>query len=179
VVFHVGYWDYIGWKDRLADPAYTQRQRDYVNFWNGTSLYTPCFSLDGKAWLDWRRSQTVARSDEEVGILRAEEVEGNHFAVSFKPVSGTSDSWQAHIALLGFGVRSDVSAGENFGKTLNHNFVVLDYTQNNLANDEGELTAEMGVNVPSDIESEQYGIAVWVTHQSSPQPIQSTGGYTT
>ncbi|RZI98774.1 MAG: DUF1223 domain-containing protein, partial [Haliea sp.] len=25
--FHVGYWDYIGWIDRFAAPAYTLRQR--------------------------------------------------------------------------------------------------------------------------------------------------------
>ena len=27
LAFHVDYWDYIGWKDQFADPAYVGRQR--------------------------------------------------------------------------------------------------------------------------------------------------------
>jgi hypothetical protein len=28
--FAVTYWDHLGWKDSFAQPAFTQRQRDYV-----------------------------------------------------------------------------------------------------------------------------------------------------
>ena len=27
LALHVDYWDYIGWKDQFANPAYTERQR--------------------------------------------------------------------------------------------------------------------------------------------------------
>ncbi len=30
LAFHVEYWDYIGWKDRFADPAWSARQREAV-----------------------------------------------------------------------------------------------------------------------------------------------------
>src|SRR5881394_898637 len=30
--FHVGYWDYIGWVDRFASPAYTERQHQVASW---------------------------------------------------------------------------------------------------------------------------------------------------
>ena len=33
LAFHVDYWDRIGWKDRFANPGYSERQRDYWLGW--------------------------------------------------------------------------------------------------------------------------------------------------
>ena len=33
LALHVDYWDYLGWKDELASPAYTKRQERCANFW--------------------------------------------------------------------------------------------------------------------------------------------------
>ena len=30
LTFHVDYWDYLGWKDTLAAPDFSQRQYDYA-----------------------------------------------------------------------------------------------------------------------------------------------------
>src|SRR5688572_19390910 len=39
--FHVDYWDYIGWKDRFADPVFTNRQRAYAEAQGTSMVYTP------------------------------------------------------------------------------------------------------------------------------------------
>ena len=39
--FHVNYWDYIGWKDRFASAAYTNRQRDIAARNDLRNIYTP------------------------------------------------------------------------------------------------------------------------------------------
>ena len=41
VAFHVDYWDYIGWKDRFASKAYSQRQRRYAKEQGERTVYNP------------------------------------------------------------------------------------------------------------------------------------------
>ena len=47
--FHIDYWDYIGWKDSFAKPAFTKRQKGYVSSLKGRYSYTPQMVINGKA----------------------------------------------------------------------------------------------------------------------------------
>ncbi len=47
--YNVDYWDYLGWKDTLASPDNTQRQRDYsASRGDGGDVYTPQAVVDGR-----------------------------------------------------------------------------------------------------------------------------------
>src|SRR5947207_15967127 len=37
----IDYWDYLGWKDTLADPRHTARQRAYSKVRGDHEVYTP------------------------------------------------------------------------------------------------------------------------------------------
>ena len=47
LALHVDYWDYIGWEDVFADPAYTKRQKAYAHEAGERMIYTPQMVVQG------------------------------------------------------------------------------------------------------------------------------------
>src|SRR5688500_12646618 len=43
----IDYWDYLGWKDTLADPRHTSRQRAYAKERGDRKVYTPQVVVNG------------------------------------------------------------------------------------------------------------------------------------
>ena len=53
LAFHVDYWDRLGWKDRFADAAFTQRQAQQQLHNGARFSYTPQVVVDGRDRTDW------------------------------------------------------------------------------------------------------------------------------
>src|SRR5215510_15402684 len=45
----IDYWDYLGWKDTLALPGHTKRQRSYAGTRGDRAVYTPQVVINGAA----------------------------------------------------------------------------------------------------------------------------------
>lgn len=123
--FHVGYWDYIGWVDRFAAPAYTSRQRQVAS-WNGQSgIYTPQLVRNGK---DWRVYSTAMGATGEPArariVLQRNSEEA--FEAQVTPAEGVG-AWAAYWTVTEHGHSSKVKSGENAGEFLQHDFVVRQY----------------------------------------------------
>ncbi len=48
LALHVDYWDYIGWKDKFADPAHAKRQKGYAHAGGRRMIYTPQMIIMGQ-----------------------------------------------------------------------------------------------------------------------------------
>ena len=127
--FHVGYWDYIGWVDRFAAPAYTQRQQGIAAKNNLRSIYTPQAVLDGKDWPRWGgkpENKEPARASIALRQLGADQFEASVMPL---PALQPASNWSAYWTITEHGHNSKVQAGENKGEYLKHDFVVRQLVQ--------------------------------------------------
>lgn len=182
VVFHVDYWDYLGWKDKFSDPRFSERQRVYAESWRNGSVYTPGFVLNGKEWRDWygQDSFRMVNKKEEADSLLIEKIKEDIFAITFKPKNenGFGRSYIVHAAILGFGIVSDVKAGENAGRHLKHDFTVIDYVEKDMGESKnGLFQKELSFKVRDKISFKKLAISAWVSEDNSYTPIQAAGGY--
>ena len=169
LAFHVDYWDYLGWKDPFAMPEFSNRQRLYRQNGKVRAVYTPGFVVNGKEWKGWFSRDELPRRVEAVGKLIAK-INGNEVTARF--TSG-SKPMLLHVAILGSGIRQPVAAGENAGKTLPQEFVVLGHSSHR------SDTSEWQVRLPS-LKVNHTGrlaVALWVTTRDDLAPMQATGGW--
>jgi hypothetical protein len=178
VVFHVDYWDGLGWPDRFAKAAYTQRQRNYAAALGQDSVYTPEFVAGGREWRAWfhggRQPGSTTPTTGELSLQV--KPDGRQVSGSYTPnpqETGAS-SYMLNVALLGVNIRSDVGGGENGGRQLLHDFIVLDFMSVPLSNDQNFRSG--AVNLKPSTDDRPGALVAWV---SSPNGtiVQVTGGY--
>jgi hypothetical protein len=178
VAFHVDYWDYLGWKDRWSDAAFSERQRAYAQIWHAKNIYTPEYVLNGQEWRNWFTGKNGPKSDgERVGILTVTSTDTNRWQVSFVPEKISDAHYEIHAALLAGGIISDVTAGENSGRKLPHDFAVVNLVQIGLTNTNGWAKGKFILNPPRTNAGKTSALTVWVTRTGELQPLQSTGGW--
>lgn len=173
VEFHVDYWDELGWPDPLATPGFTARQRNYAVSWGADTVYTPGFVLDGREWRG-RDLASLPKSSGDAGTLIAVIREDGRIEITYRPPTGATGRWQAHAALLGMNLVSDVKAGENSGRRLVHDFTVLSLQDAAMAGELPRATLILPANRPH---SDQTALAVWVTENGKQAPLQAAGGF--
>ena len=69
----IDYWDYLGWKDTLANPAHSARQRAYARVRGDRQVYTPQIVVNGamhvlgsdKAAIE----RTITQTDQKTGVM--------------------------------------------------------------------------------------------------------------
>ncbi len=170
--FHVDYWDYLGWPDPYASKIFTQRQRDYKALRLSSTVATPGFIVAGEGWSGWFRRKTVPlKSFKAVGVLTAN-IKENVAQVSFNPIQDQNQTLQLYVAILGFDQKTKVMAGENSGKELPHDFVVMAYKRTNMEQTHGQFSSRITLPNVSRFNSPRKALVFWVSRNGDPSPIQ-------
>jgi hypothetical protein len=173
VAFHVDYWDRLGWRDRFAKPEFTSRQQRYAAAWGGDSVYTPSFVVNGKEWRSWFGGNAVPTTSSKIGMLRVSLGDGGKLSASFIPERPQPRTLALNVALLGNDLESDVKRGENRGRKLRHDFVVLDLIKTDMTSASNGWTAS--VVLPMRSGDKPSALAAWLTENGT--PVQATGGW--
>ncbi|NOZ54353.1 MAG: DUF1223 domain-containing protein [Gammaproteobacteria bacterium] len=177
IAFHVDYWNYLGWRDPFSRAEYSQRQRLYATLGHTKTVYTPGLFKNGREWRVWFRNRSLKKTPvHEIGVLKAS-INNGELRASFEPVRNTAATLLLNVAVLGFDITTEVTNGENEGKNLEHDFVVLSLENYNsqVQNDNYQWhVTDTSINFQL---LHAKGIAVWVSREDDPTPIQATGGW--
>jgi hypothetical protein len=132
VSLNVDYWDYLGWKDTLAKPEFTKRQRDYARARGDGDVYTPQMVINGEApAVGSRKSQVtnvIAESPGSAGTvglavhMMKDEV---RIDASAAPALAEATLWLMSVAPK---VTVDIGRGENAGTQVTYHNVVRSIT---------------------------------------------------
>ena len=173
VAWHVTYWDNLGWPDRLAQRAFTDRQYAYAAAWHKESVYTPCLVRDGREW----QAGPVGTAGPPAGILRVRYDPATGAAnVEFEPASPGATELEVTAVLLGGGMEVAVRAGENAGRSLEHEFAALATVRAPLIRDATVFRATLSLS-PAAGRPARLALAVWVTRRGELAPLQAAGGW--
>ena len=128
LAFHVDYWDRLGWKDRFASPAYTQRQAEQQTVNGARFSYTPQVVVDGVDRKDWPSiaiplATRNAFAPVDLTLVR----DGWRVTATVAAASAAPKRLAAYWAVTEHDHATAVKAGENEGATLKHDHVVRDY----------------------------------------------------
>jgi hypothetical protein len=177
IAFHVDYWDGLGWPDRFASADYTRRQQAYSDRFGSASVYTPEFIVNGR---EWRRSWLGGEEPPKAETGKAGEltvnVSQNRISAEFAPgPAAPKEALSLNVALLGFDLSTDVKAGENSGRRLAHDFVVLGFGSSPLAlQSDGRLGAPLEIKTTT--RDEPGAIVAWVSGDDG-TIVQIAGGW--
>jgi hypothetical protein len=138
LALHVDYWDYIGWKDPYGKRAFSSRQRKLTQLQKNALVYTPQVLLQGRDFRAW----SGRGFDEAVERINARPAAAR-LALEIASAPEQALEVQAAAELLGGDTKpadvglylasyenrllSRVQVGENQGRTLSHDYVVLEW----------------------------------------------------
>ncbi len=121
--YHVDYWDRLGWKDTLGDPAFTARQYGYAETLQRRGVYTPQAVIDGRQHLVGSNRPAIEtalaqKATREAPMLSLDTGDGSTISISLSGADGSDPSLHLTIVRYIEEAAVPIERGENAGKTI-------------------------------------------------------------
>jgi hypothetical protein len=131
----IDYWDYLGWKDTLADSRNSARQKAYSSMRGDRDLYTPQVVVNGAAQVigsDLRKIEDTIAETKKADVLTIPvslAVSGKHVKVSVAASAKGADAphGEVWICSVSKAVPITIGRGENKGQQLTYYNVVRNW----------------------------------------------------
>ncbi len=152
LALHVDYWDYIGWKDSFADPAFTKRQRAYARVQGERMVYTPQMMINGRQHVVGNHRGKVnkalqAHAAQPVVLDISASRQGRSVTIQLGQSSAPAE-YVVHLVAFLPKAKVAIERGENAGKTLTYANVVTKWRS--LERWNGRKAREMKTQINSD-----------------------------
>jgi hypothetical protein len=181
LAFHVDYWNYLGWQDRFSQRRFTERQQALVRTNGLRTAYTPQLVLNGRDFRDTAGiEKQVARINAQVPsvnlTLSATKKDSTlNTSVSVNPVAtSTQEPMELFIALYENNLESQVQAGENRGKRLQHDYVVRVLLGPVAVAPDKSTHQEWQIPLAADWKTADMGLAAFVQSTKTGEVLQVT-----
>ncbi len=153
LALHVDYWDYIGWKDSHANPAFTKRQKAYARAAGQRTIYTPQMIVGGidhvVGYKPMRLAKLIEDHAERPAAVEVSAVRnGTTVDIRARPAAGGARD--VVVQLVRYLPRDtvDIRHGENAGKTLTYANIVTEWRV--LGTWDGAAPLEMQAEIEGD-----------------------------
>jgi hypothetical protein len=138
LALHVGYWDYIGWKDPFARREFNTRQQWLAELNRNRTVYTPGVFVQSRETPRWRdaggfnaavRAIASKPARAKIDLVAEPGADGVKVQASASLVADArAPDARLFVALTESGLETRVKAGENRGETLRNDHVTRDWS---------------------------------------------------
>ena len=141
------------------------------------NIATPGFVVNGKGWNGWFYKRPIPVDNSAVVGELSAEINNDKVEVNFDAEHSLPPLVQAHVAILGFDQVTKVTRGENRGRHLPHDFVVIGYDRVSTHVNGKQVSTKLTLPNTHKFNSAQKAIVVWLSDRFDPKPIQVVGDW--
>jgi len=127
----IDYWDYLGWKDTLALPGHTNRQRAYARTRGDREVYTPQVVVNGSVHVLGSNKaaieSAIVQTDKQPGTLSLPvtlSVANGQISATVPAAKGAASKGEVWLCPITKDVSVVIGRGENTGHTVTYHNVV-------------------------------------------------------
>jgi hypothetical protein len=132
----IDYWDYLGWRDTLASPAHSARQRAYARVRGDGQVYTPQIVVDGATDVlgsdQTAVEHAIAQTEQTSGAMSLPVIlslSASTLSVKVPSLATSRRTGEVWLCPLAKSVPVAIGRGENRGRTITYHNVVRSWVK--------------------------------------------------